>query len=123
MRCAELTPTWNQLADWLAARDVLVLPPLAAHLPLVRLDADSTGSCVDPEVAVGRLRRLIEHFDVRVVYVDRQTAVPPGECDPDVAVLTVRVLVAGAVHELRLFAGWYVDLLDAEVGAEAAALR
>ncbi|HEX3593385.1 MAG TPA: hypothetical protein VHV74_27490 [Pseudonocardiaceae bacterium] len=122
MRCADLTATWTQLATWFESRDVLVLPPLVAQLPLVRLDADADATG-DADVAVGRLRRLIEHFDVRVVYAERLTVVPPGGDSPEIAVLTVRALVAGAVHELRLFAGWYVELLDSEVGAEAAALR
>ena len=123
MRCADLTATWTHLAAWLDARDVLVLPPLTAQLPLVRLDADPGTTGDDPEVAVDRLRRLIEHFGVRVVYVERLTVAPPGTDSAEIAVLTVRALVGGAVHELRLFASWYVELLDSEVGAEAAALR
>jgi hypothetical protein len=122
MRCADLTTTSQELMSWLEARDVLVLPPLVSHGPLVRLDAD-VDAIGGTAVALDRLRRLVEHFDVRAVYVDRLTAPPCAGAVPDLAVLTVRVLVAGVVHELRLFANWYVELLDSEVGAEAAPAR
>jgi hypothetical protein len=123
MRCANLTETWAELSHWFDQRDVLVLPPLAAHLPLTRLDADAIGADA-AEVAIGRLRQLIDHFGVRVVYVERITAHrESGDTVPELGVLVVRVLVAGAVHELRLFADWYVELLDSAVGAEASRLR
>jgi hypothetical protein len=123
MRCADLTATWAELTRWLERRDVIVLPPLVAHLPMVRLDAN-TGETTDPmDVAVGRLQRLIDHFGVRAVYVEQFDALPLGiDAVPELAGVTVRVLVAGAVHELRLYAGWYGALLDTDVGAEAAAL-
>jgi hypothetical protein len=90
---------------------------------MVRLDAN-TGETTDPiDVAVGRLQRLIDHFGVRAVYVEQFDALPLGvDAVPELAGVTVRVLVAGAVHELRLYAGWYGALLDTDVGAEAAAL-
>ncbi len=119
MRCADLTFTWAELTRWLELRDVLVLPPLVAQLPLVRLDAVTDGTPESTPGAVARLHRLIEHFDVRAVYVDRLHAPRTGAEPPQLAVLTVRVLVAGAVHELRLFADWYVTLLDSDLGAEA----
>jgi hypothetical protein len=119
MRCADLTITWTELSRWLEHRDVLVLPPLVAQLPLVRLDADVDGTCESIEVALDRLRRLIDHFNVRAVYVDRLRAPRDADAAPDLAVLTVRVLVAGAVHELRLFADWYVTLLDSDLDTEA----
>jgi hypothetical protein len=123
MRCADLTATWAELTRWLERRDVIVLPPLVAHLPMVRLDAN-TGETTDPtDVAVDRLRRLVDHFGVRAVYVEQFDALPLGvDAVPELAGVTVRVLVAGAVHELRLYAGWYGALLDTDVGAEAAAL-
>ena len=123
MRCADLTATWAELTRWLERRDVIVLPPLVAHLPMVRLDA-TTGETTDPtDVAVDRLRRLVDHFGVRAVYVEQFDALPLGvDAVPELAGVTVRVLVAGAVHELRLYAGWYGALLDTDVGAEAAAL-
>jgi hypothetical protein len=123
MRCADLTFTWAQLTGWLERADVLVLPPLVAQLPLVRLDADTDGTPESTEVALTRLHRLIEHFGVRAVYVDRLRAPRAGAAAPELAVVTVRVLVAGAVHELRLFADWYVTLLDTDLGAEAVAPR
>ena len=125
MRCANLGATWTDLARWLELRDVLVLPPLVANMPLARLDTGSDGSGDTQDVArvVGRLCLLIEHFDVRAVYVERIDGLPAETGGaPDIAVLTVRVLVAGAVHELKLFATWYLDLLDASVGAEPAHL-
>lgn len=123
MRCANLTETWAELSRWFDQRDVLVLPPLAAHLPLTRLDADAIGADAT-EVALGRLRQLIDHFGVRAVYVERITAQrEPEDTVPELGVLVVRVLVAGAVHELRQFADWYVELLDSAVGAEASRLR
>lgn len=121
MRCADLPAAWTELTRWLQSRGVLVLPPLAAQLPLVRLDANACGDSA--EDAIGLLRRVIEHFGVRAVYVERLRAVRPSTDKPEPAVLTVRVLASGIVHELRLFAGWYVELLDSEVGAEAARLR
>lgn len=117
MRCANLTRTWTDLECWFDGRDILVLPALIADLPMVRLDSD----CDDVDVALTRLRRLIDHFTVRAVYVERILSNPDGNsvnCEP--AVVTLRVLAAGAVHELKLFAAWYVEMLDASVGAEAA---
>jgi hypothetical protein len=117
MRCANLTRTWTDLECWFHGRDVLVLPALVANLPLVRLDSD----CADADVALTRLRQLIDHFAVRAVYVERIVSNPDGDsvnCEP--AVLTLRVLAAGAVHELKLFAAWYVEMLDASIGAETA---
>lgn len=117
MRCAKLPETWADLECWFAKRDVLVLPALVANLPMVRLDAD----CDDLDVALTRLRRLIDHFDARAVYVERILSNPDGEdVNREPAVLTLRVLAAGAVHELKLFAAWYVDLLDASIGADTA---
>lgn len=121
MRCANLTDTWVELQRWLDAKDVLVLPPLVANLPLVRLDADCVGDPDDVERAIGRLRSIVEHFDVRAVYVERifgSRLTDPAE--RETATLTVRVLAGGAVHELKFFASWYVEMLDASVGAEAA---
>lgn len=90
---------------------------------MVRLDANTGDTADAAEVAITRLRRLIEHFGVRAVYVEQFNSLPLGEdAVPELAVLTIRVLVAGAVHELRLYAGWYGALLDTDVGAEAAAL-
>lgn len=121
MRCANLPGTWAELECWLDAHDVLVLPPLVANLPLVRLDADCAGDPDDVRRVVERLRRIVEHFDVRAVYVERILGnVSPDDTNRETAVLTVRILAGGAVHELKLFASWYVDLLDASVGAEAA---
>ena len=115
MRCGNLVDTWTELLDWFDQRDVLVLPPLVADLPLARLDA----SAGDP---VARLRHLIDHFAVRVVYIDVVDGVRAGTREPEPAVVTVRVLVQGAVHELKLFAAWYVELLDSAESAEAAQL-
>jgi hypothetical protein len=125
MRCANLGTTWTELSCWLELRDVLVLPPLVANMPLARLDtgSDGSGDTSDVARAVARLHTLIEHFDVRAVYVERIDGLPAETgAVPDIAVLTVRVLAAGAVHELKLFATWYLDLPTATVGAEPAYL-
>jgi hypothetical protein len=124
MRCANLGATWTELACWLELHDVLVLPALVANLPLARLDAGSDGSGDTDDVgrAVDRLRRLIEHFDVRAVYVERIESPPETAALPDIAVLTVRVLTAGVVHELKLFATWYLELLETTVSTELAQL-
>jgi hypothetical protein len=123
MRCTNLVDTWDELRRWLDARQVLVLPPLVANLPLVRMDFDSDGSGAADDVArvVGRLRTLIEHFDVRAVYVNQVYVEHTAE--PDIAVVAIRVLVAGAVHELKLFSAWYLDFLDSSVNTEATQLR
>lgn len=121
MRCANLTGTWAELECWLDTRDVLVLPALCADLPIVRLDSDCVGDPDDVQRVVDRIRRVIEHFDTRAVYVERILGNRPDTgSESETAVLTVRVLAGGAVHELKLFAGWYVDMLDASVSAEAA---
>ena len=125
MRCANLGTTWTDLACWLELHDVLLLPPLVANMPLARLDtgSDGSGDTNDVARAVGRLRMLIEHFDVRAVYVERIDGLPAETgALPDIAVLTVRVLAAGAIHELKLFATWYVELLEATAGVEPAHL-
>jgi hypothetical protein len=129
MRCTNLVETWDELRRWFDARQVLVLPPLVANLPLARLDFDSDGSGDADDVAraVGRLRTLIEHFDVRAVYVNQvyveQMADTAASATPEIAVVAVRVLVAGAVHELKLFSAWYLDFLDSSVNTEATQLR
>jgi hypothetical protein len=130
MRCTNLVDTWDELRRWLDARRVLVLPPLVANLPLVRMDFDSDGSGDTDDVArvVGRLRTLIEHFDVRAVYVnqvhvEQMADTAAGPEDPDIAVVAIRVLVAGAVHELKLFSAWYLDFLDSSINTEATQLR
>lgn len=115
MRCANLTATWADLTDWLDRRDVMVLPPLTTDLPLVRLAADlpGTGDIADLECAIDRLHRLIDHFGVRAIYVDQTNGVPTEIDDTtEPAILTIRMLAAGVVHELKLFAGWYAELLD-----------
>jgi hypothetical protein len=131
MRCTNLGETWTDLRCWLETRRVLVLPPLAANLPLARLDFDSDGSGEADDVArvVGRLRTLIEHFEVRAVYVNAvyvekvtDMAHRP-DAGSELAVVTIRVLAAGAVHELKLFASWYLEFLDPDVSAEVAQLR
>ncbi|HEX5404251.1 MAG TPA: hypothetical protein VFX16_18330 [Pseudonocardiaceae bacterium] len=117
MRCVDLGTTWTDLVCWLELHDVLVLPPLVADMPLARLDTGSDGSGDTDDVAraVDRLRLLIKHFDVRAVYVERVDGVPAGTgAVPGIAVLAIRVLAAGAVHELKLFATWYVEQLEAE---------
>jgi hypothetical protein len=106
MHCANLVDTWADLRAWLEQRDILILPGLAANLPLAKLDADSTGSPDDLDRIVDRLHTLIDHFVVRAVYVDRLYGRPN-----ELALLTVRVLAGGVVHELKLFAVWYVDFL------------
>jgi hypothetical protein len=131
MRCTNLGETWQDLRCWLDARQVLILPPLAANLPLARLDFDSDGSGEADDVArvVGRLRTLIEHFDVRAVYVNPvyvekvPNMVHRTDAETELAVVTIRVLAAGAVHELKVFASWYLEFLDPEVSAEVAQLR
>lgn len=121
MRCADLGGTWAELECWLDTRDVLVLPPLVANLPLVRLDADCLGEPADADRVIHRLHRVVEHFATRAVYVERILGTRPDRpTEREIAVLTVRILAGGAVHELKLFASWYVELLDSSVGAEAA---
>jgi hypothetical protein len=124
MRCADLVDTWADLCGWFERHRVLVLPQLSSTQPLVRLDADldHAGTAGADEVAraVDRLRAVIEHFDVRAVYV-RETAAGLGDgIRRDPGAVTVRLVAGGVVHELNLFASWYVELLDEIVGLEYA---
>jgi hypothetical protein len=121
MRCANLTDTWAALRDWLDLRNVMVLPPLSANLPLARLDADCTGGPGDLDRMVECLHALIEHFGIRAVYVGRVDIIRTnGGPDPELAVLTVRAPAGGVVHELKLYASWYVEFLELTVSAEFA---
>jgi hypothetical protein len=107
MRCSDLNQTWIELSSWFDRNGVLVLPHLRADGPSVRLDADTDPSrSADPAELtrqLDRLRKLIEHFGVRAVYVSR---------DEQAGVLTVRVVAGGVVHQLMLVADWYADFLD-----------
>lgn len=110
MRCADLTRTWMELSAWLDRNGVLVLPPLRADGPLVRLDADAADGDLDRQL--DRLRTVITHFGVRAVYVTR---------DEQLSAVTIRVVADGVVHELMLVAGWYAEFLDDTIGTATAA--
>ncbi len=113
MRCANLVDTWAALRRRLEQRDVLILPALSANLPLVRLDGDEAHDPDGLDRVLDRMHLLIERFGVRAVYVERIGGGPD-----DLAVLTVRILAGGVVHELKLFAAWYVDFLQLSPDAE-----
>jgi len=125
MRCADLADTWTGLLEWFDQRGVLVLPPLTAETLLVRLDADvdqkRTATPAEVGRAADRLRAVIEHFGVRAVYVQQTPSPSPGRVCPEPAVITMRVVAGGVVHELTLFAAWYYDYLDEAVEMEFAA--
>src|SRR5262245_27655282 len=122
MRCTDLAQTWAELRGWFDRRGVLVLPPLTTSGPLVQLDSDVDQSrAADPaelERATGRLRAVVERFEVRAVYVHQiggePILVPGGEraIRGEPSIVTVRVVAGGVVHELVLFANWYAELLD-----------
>jgi hypothetical protein len=124
MRCADLADTWTGLLEWFDQREVLVLPPLSADTLLVRLDADvdqkRTATPAEVERATDRLRAVIEHFGVRAVYVQQTPSPSPGRVSPEPAVIIMRVVAGGVVHELTLFAAWYYDYLDEAVEMEFA---
>lgn len=117
MRCADLTQTWMELSSWFEQNGVLVLPPLRAEGPTVRLDADTDPRYgADPaelERQLARLRAVIEHFRVRAVYVTS---------DERARAVTIRVVAGGVVHELMLVAGWYAEFLDDTIGVTPANL-
>ena len=125
MRCADLAETWTELLAWFDQRGVLVLPQLSADTLLVRLDADvdqkRTATPEEVTRAADRLRAVIEHFGVRAVYVQQTPSPSPGRVCPEPAVITMRVVAGGVVHELTLFAAWYYDYLDEAVEMEFAA--
>jgi hypothetical protein len=120
MRCVDLAGTWTDLRGWLDRSGIMVLPPLIADGPLVRLDDAAAVEPVcpaDPTAAVRRLQTLIEHFAVPAVYVGQRswarTSVPePGE----LTTVTVRFLAVGVIHELLLVAAWYDDLTEPTLG-------
>jgi hypothetical protein len=125
----DLAQTWSELRGWFDAHGVLVLPRLTTSGPLVKLDADvdqmRAASETDLSRATGRLRALVERFDVRAVYVHQiggePISVPGGDravCG-EPSIVTVRVMAGGVVHELTLFAAWYAELLDRTVGMDA----
>lgn len=116
MRCANLDDTWINLTAWFDAHRILVLPPLqATGVPLARLDADAGEDRVasEPELdrVLGRLRALVECFDIRAVYVDQERD-RSGRHDQQLGVVTLCVVAGGVVHELRLFAASYAAYLD-----------
>ena len=109
VRCSDLAETWADLTRWFADHGVLVLPELCANQPVVRLDTEGSA---DPGQL---LRAIIDRFDLRAVYVHHLR----GD-EPDPAIITVRAVAGGVVHELVLCAAWYADLLDRTVGMEFA---
>jgi hypothetical protein len=125
MRCADLAETWTGLLAWFDQRGVLVLPQLSAETLLVRLDADvdqkRTATPEEVARAADRLRAVIDHFGVRAVYVQQTPSPSPGSPCAEPAVITMRVVAGGVVHELTLFAAWYYDYLDEAVEMEFAA--
>lgn len=130
MRCADLARTWTDLCSWFDRNGVLVMPQLHADRPLVRLDGDvDPAATADPaELArvVERLRTLVRHFEVRAVYVQHTggelaaCAESGSRIRAEQAVVTIRVMAGGVVHELSLFAEWYAALLDRTVGMDFA---
>jgi hypothetical protein len=104
MRCRDLAGTWDELRAWLQAADVLVLPRLTGVDPGVRLDCDLPAErpATPGEVAIatGRLRAIVERFEVPAVYVGQVRAESSGE----LASVTVRVMAGGILHELTLAA-------------------
>lgn len=121
MRCVDLARTWTDLRTWLDRSGVMVLPPLASDGPLVRLDdaaAVEPVSPADPAAAIRRLQTLIERFAVPVVYVGQRSWARAATPEPgELTTVTVRVLAAGVIHELRLVAAWYDDLTEPTLGA------
>jgi hypothetical protein len=139
MRCPDLAATWADLTDWFDRHEILVLPQLSAGPLVVQLDADvdqdATAGSVEMALVTGRLRSVIEQFGVRAVYVRQAGPVPVGPppvgagpvgAVPGDAVrrgpgeVTVRVVAGGVVHELNLFASWYIEFLDEIVGVDFA---
>lgn len=123
MRCANLDDTWMSLTAWFDAHRILVLPPLrATGTPVARLDADADKDPVpgEPELArvLGRLRALIECFDIRAVYVHKELY-RSGGGDQRLGVVTLSVMAGGVVHELRLFATAYAAYLDRAAAADS----
>jgi hypothetical protein len=115
MRCADLTGTWSELREWLAARNVLVLPRLTGEWPMVRLDddlpRDRPATAAEVALVVDRLRQVIDRFAVPAVYVGQV----PGEPALEPSGVTIRVMAGGIVHELTLSAARYAGF---ELGLE-----
>jgi hypothetical protein len=122
MRCVDLAQTWTELHGWLDRAGIMVLPPLVADGPLVRLDDAAAVEPVcprDPTAAIRRLQSVIELFAVPAVYVGQRSwaRTPGGTPEPaELTSLTVRVLAVGVIHELRLVAAWYDDLTEPALG-------
>lgn len=124
MRCPDLAATWADLADWFDRHGILVLPPLSAGPLVVRLDADvdqhGTASPADLDRVIDRLRSVVEQFCVRAVYVRQNGGVPGDGLRSGPGEITVLVVAGGVVHELNLFASWYIEFLDEIVGVDFA---
>jgi hypothetical protein len=129
MRCPDLAATWAELTGWFDRREILVLPqlclPQLGTAPLVvQLDGDvdqgRTASPADAELITGRLRAVIEQFGVRAVYASATGGIPGDEMRKGPGAVTVRVVAGGVVHELNLFASWYIEFLDEIVGVDFA---
>ena len=124
MRCPDLAATWTDLTGWFQQHGILVLPPLCAGPPVVQLDADvdpgGTANPAELDRVTSRLRAVIEHFGVRAVYVHETGGIPGDEVRKGPGSITVRVVASGVVHELNLFASWYIEFLDEIVGVDFA---
>jgi hypothetical protein len=135
MRCADLPGTWVSLRGWLDDTGVLILPRLERDGPTVRLDADVDQSRPAAQAELDRviclLKAVIERFGVPAVYVGQTAwdpaddAFEPGVHPGSMAIITIRVMAGGILHELTLVAAWYAALLasDAESTALTARVR
>jgi len=126
MRCPDLAVTWTDLTGWFHRNGILVLPQLCPGPLVVQLDADvdhgGTATPEEIERVTGRLRAVIEHFGVRAVYVNETGEITGDDVRQGPGSITVRVVASGVVHELNLFAPWYIEFLDEIVGVDFAQL-
>jgi hypothetical protein len=124
IQCADLGDTWGSLRGWLDEAGVLILPRLERDGPAVRLDADADRSrpatAADLDRVIGLLKAVIARFGVRAAYVaetawdQHDDAIGPGARPGSLAIVTIRVVAGGVVHELTLAATWYAHLLASD---------
>jgi hypothetical protein len=124
MRCPDLAATWTELTNWFDQHEILVLPQLSSAPLVVQLDRDvdqgGTAGSADMKLVTDRLRAVIEQFGARAVYVNTTGGIPGDEMRKGPGAVTVRVVAGGVVHELNLFASWYIEFLDEIVGVDFA---
>jgi hypothetical protein len=124
MRCPDLAATWTDLTGWFDRNGILVLPQVCAGPLVVQLDADvddgGTASPAELDRVTGRLQAVVEKFGVGAVYVSQAGGIPGDELRRGPGSITIRVVASGVVHELNLFASWYIEFLDEIVGVDFA---